>query len=139
MLWPKKSTRCPFFRSQMKKSHLSCPYFIKKTCPSSKNAVFSCPYFVKKTSILKKHATVMPIVCQKNVHYLKNTMLSCHLFLFFMKNPCFHAHIWSKKHKFCQNYTILWDKIVNRKPFLLIFHQKSLLSCPLFVRKMPIL
>ena len=67
--------------------------------------------FSKTTSIIKKKkATLMPIFCQKNVHSLKNSMFSCHLFNFFMKNPCCHALIWSKKRKFCQNYIILWDK-----------------------------
>ena len=39
-----------------------------------------------------------------------------------MKN-LLHVHIWSKKHQFCQTYTILAKK-VNRKPFFLDFHEK---------------
>ena len=56
-------------------------------------------------------------------------------FNFFMKNPCCHTHIWSKKHQFCQNYTILWDKKVNRIPVLLIFHQKVTALMPDFCQK----
>ena len=44
----------------------------------------------------------MHIFCQKNVHPLKNTVVSCHFFLiFYVKPPCFHAHIWSEKRPFC--------------------------------------
>ena len=63
----------------------------------------------------------MPIFGQKNVHSLKNTVLSCHFFQISIRNPCCHAHIWSEKCKFCHNYIILYAKKVNRMPFFPIF------------------
>ena len=91
---------------------------------------------------------------QKNVHSLKNTVLSCHLFSSFLwKTPCCQAHIWSKKRQFCQNYTIFWVQKVNRLPFfsdfdgIIIcsnahilqthrpFSKKHLLLRPYFVQK----
>ena len=68
----------------------------------------------------------------------QNTVLSCPFFSnFSWKTPCSHAHDWSKKRKFCQNYNLLWAKKVNRVPFCWIFMKKKLLSCHYFVRKCP--
>ena len=115
---------------------LSCPYFVKKIVHSLKNRLLSWPYFVKKTSILLK--TRCSYVIFSN---------------FSWKTPCCHAHIWSKKRQFCQNYTILWAKKVNRMPFFSDFSRKNycshahimstnanslkntLLSWPYFVKK----
>ena len=77
----------------------------------------------------------MPIFRQKHVHYLKSTMLSCHLFQFFHEKPLLSYPYLVKKHQFCQNYTILWDKKVNRIPVLLIFHQKITALMPDFCLK----
>ena len=85
-LWAKKVERIPL-----------CFLFSRKNINSHAHILS------KKRPFQKNHASLMLIFCQKNVHYLKNTMLSCHLFQFFMKNPCCHTHIWSKKHQFCQN------------------------------------
>ena len=67
---PKKSKGCPF------ESHFS-----------RKNINSHAHILSKKRPFQKNHASLMPIFCQKNVHYLKNTMLSCHLFQFFHEKP----------------------------------------------------
>ena len=58
-----------FFRFFMKKSMLSCPYFDNKT-----------------SIVIKRHCSNAHILL-KNVHSLKNTVLSCHFFKYVMKNP----------------------------------------------------
>ena len=75
----------------------------------------------------------MLICCQKT-SILWKTMLSCHFFWIFVKNPYCYAHIWSEKCQFCQNYIRLWSQKVNRMAFLPIFDKKSLLSFPYFVK-----
>ena len=74
----------------------------------------------------KTYTYLMPIFCQKYVHSLKNNVLSCIFFQIFMKN-LLHVHIWSKKHQFCQTYTILAKK-VNRKPFFFLIFTKKIIS-----------
>ena len=135
---PKKSIGCPFFPIFHEK--ITAAIFCQKKVHSLKNTLLLCPYFVKKTSILSKTQ------CSHVI-----------FFKFFMKNPCCHAHIWSKKRQFCQNYTILWAKKVNRMPFFSDFSRKNycshahimstnahslkntLLSWPYFVKKTSIL
>ena len=64
----------------------------------------------------------MSIFCQKNVHSLKNKVLSCHFFIFFHTNPILLCPYLVKKRIFCQNYTIFWAIKVNTwvffQPFL---------------------
>ena len=63
----------------------------------------------------------------------QNTLLSCPFFSnFSWKTPCSHADDWSKKRKFCQNYTLLWGKKVNRMPFFSDFSRKISGSCHFF-------
>ena len=93
--------------------------------------------FRNKRPLSKNQTALMLIFCQKNVHSLKNTMLSCHFFFIYMIYPCCHARIWSANCQFCQNYIKLWTKKVNRMPFFLISHKKSVLSFPFFVKKRP--
>ena len=99
--------------------------------------------FRNKRPFSKNHSALMPIFCQKYVHSLKITLLSCPYFIkktsilsksrcshvifsnFSLKTPCCHVHIWSKKRQFCQNYTILWAKKVNRMPFFSDFTRKN--------------
>ena len=57
--------------------------------------------------------------CQKNVHSLKNTMFSCHIFQFFHENPMLSSPHFVQSNVYCQ--------------------KKTLLSCPYFVKKMSIL
>ena len=59
----------------------------------------------------------MSIFCQKNVHSLKNKVLSCHFFIFFHKNPILLCPYLVKKRIFCQNYTIFWAIKVNTQVF----------------------
>ena len=115
---PKKSKGYPFVSYFHEKISTLMPIFCQKNAHSKKITLVSCPYFVKKTSIISK---------TRCSHVI--------FFNFFMKNPCCHTHIWSKKHQFCQNYTILWDKKVNRIPVLLIFHQKVTALMPDFCQK----
>ena len=89
--------------------------FCEKNIQSLTNMWLSSPYFAKKKSILSKHGA-----------------RTSFFFNFFMKNPCGHAHDWSNKRQFCQNYTLLWAKKVNRMDFFPIFHEKSLLLPPSF-------
>ena len=94
----------------------------------------------KKPSFSKKHNALIPIFYPKIVHSLKNTVLSCHFFNFFMKNHLLSCPYLVKKRQFWQNYIIGWAKKVNRMPFFfLFFTKKSQLSCPHFVKKTSIL
>ena len=66
---PKKSIWCPFF-------------------PISHGKIIAVmPIFCKKRPFFKKHAALKSRFCQKNGHSLKNTVLLCHFFKFFMTNP----------------------------------------------------
>ena len=85
----------------------------------------------------------MPIFCQENVHFRKrHTALKlkfikkrsisqkhCVLMFFFFnfltKNPCFQAHIWSKKRQLCQKYTLLWAKKVNKMSLFSDLHKSK--------------
>ena len=107
---PKESIACPF------------PDF------SCKKSMLLCPYCQKNRPFCEKHVAFMPIFCRKNVHSLKTrcTVLSCHSFqTFHQKTPCFHAQDRSKIRQFCQNYTLLWAKKVNRMPLFSEFSRKN--------------
>ena len=133
----------PFFSNFSRKSSCSHTHILSKIRLFSKN---------------KKQTALKSMFHQKNVHSLKNTVLSCHLFSSFLwKTPCCQAHIWSKKRQICQNYTIFWVQKVNRMPLFSDFHgkiicsnahilqkhrsisKKHLLLCPYFVQKTSIL
>ena len=97
----------------------------------------------------------MPICCQKNVHSLKNTMLSCPYFVkktsilskswfsdviffkFFMKNPKLSCpYLVKKKHQFSQQYTILWaKKSIGCPLFFPIFDEKITALMPILCQK----
>ena len=81
------------------------------------------------------------IFCQKNVHSLKNTLLSCpyvvkksqfskklysHIIFFLILNekPLAAIPIFGQKTSILSNYNILWGKTVNKLPFFLIFVKK---------------
>ena len=83
----------------------------------TKKSLLFRPYFVQKTSILKKHGALMPIFCRKNARSLKNTLFSFH------------------RRQFCQNYTILWAKKVNRTPLFSDFSHKIIALIPIFYQK----
>ena len=126
----------------------------------------------KKASILKKHDALMSIFCQKTVHSVKTRGSNPHIlsktahsvktrcsraifFKIFMKKPRLSFTRSVKKRQFCQNYTLLWAKKVNRMPLFSDFSRKNhcshahilsknvhslkskQLSCPYFVNISP--
>ena len=89
-----------------------------------KKSLLSCSYFIKNTSILLKHTALIPILVKKT-SILSKTRCS-HVFFFFQ---IFHKKLllsctWLvKKCQFCQNYTLFWAKKVNMMPFFPISHK----------------
>ena len=70
--------------------------------------MLSCPYFFKK-----------------NVHSLKNILLSYHFFSNFLwKIPFCRSHIWSKKCHFCKTTLYYRPKKLNRMPYFSDLHEK---------------
>ena len=92
-----------FFRFITKKSSLLC---------------------VKKRPISKKHTALKSIFCQKNVHSLKSTVLLCHFFKIFMKNPLLSRPYLVKKRQFSQKYIIIWPNKSIGCPFFRFFTKK---------------
>ena len=92
---------------------------------SRKNKCSHAHILSKKHPFSKKHTAVMPRACQINVHSLKNTVLSCNFFQFFYENSPALIPFSHKKRKFCQKYTILWVKKLDRMPFFSDFLQKK--------------
>ena len=79
------------------------PPFSKKDLPSSL-------YSLKKTSILSK------TLCSHVIFFFKLVM---------KKHPAVMPIFGQEKYRFCQNYTILWAKKVNRMAFFSDFSQKN--------------
>ena len=79
----------------------------------------------------------MLIFCRKNVHFLKNTVLSCHFFNFYMKNPLLSCLYLIKKPSILSKLLILWIKEVNRMLFffLPIFYGKITSLMPIFCQE----
>ena len=103
-----KVNRMPFlFRFFTKKSLLSCPYFYQK--------------YVYSLKTQRSHTHIS----QKNVHSLKNTVLSCAFFSNFSWKTPVVVHTIGQKRQFCQNNTLFWAKKVNRMPFFSYFSQKK--------------
>ena len=95
-----------FFFILMKKRRLSRPYLVKNRKFCQNYTIFLAkkvdrmhffpifhekisplmPIFFKNTYIPKTTAFI-PIFCQQNVHALKNTLLSCHIFKIFYETP----------------------------------------------------
>ena len=132
-----KVTRMPFlFRFFLKKSLLSCKYFIKNT-----SIIFS-----------KKHTALMPILVKKRPFSQKHNALMCFFFKFFMKNSCCRAHDQSKNVNFVKTTLYFGPKksqdalfsYFSRKSFCSYvnilskkrpFSKKKQLSSPRFVKK----
>ena len=53
---------------------------------SRKNYCFNVYILSKRLSFAKKHSALIPVICRKNLHYLKNKVFSCHFF------PIFHGN-----------------------------------------------
>ena len=109
ILWTVKSIRCSLFRLFMKKSPLQCSHFVtnlhsqKKICPQA--------YILsKKRQFFQKHCVPMWFFFFK---------------LVMKKHPAVMPIFGQEKYRFCQNYTILWAKKVNRMAFFSDFSQKN--------------
>ena len=91
---------------------------------------------------------------QKDVHCLKNTLLSCPYFVertsifsktlyshvifltFTWKTPCCHVYIWSKNRQFCQNYLYYGSKkSIGCSFFFPIFYGKITSLMPIFCQE----
>ena len=116
---PKESIRCPFI-----------PFFHEKI-----HAVISWLFFVKNRPFCEKHITLMPTICQKNVHSRQNTMLSCHFFI--LKTPCFHAQDQSKKVNSVKPTLYYCQKKWIGFPYFPNFHEKITALKPIFGQKRP--
>ena len=121
-----------FFNFFLKNPIRPCPYLVKKTSilsklhyimgpKSQKYALFFlffttkyqllCPYFVRKTSILKKtrYSYAHSLSKKRPLSQKHNAFMSS--FSFFHEKPLLSCpYLVQKKHRFCQNFTILWDK-----------------------------
>ena len=165
-----------FFKIFIKNPLLSCPYLIKNVnsikttlyyepkksiwCPffpiSHEKIIAFMPIFCKKRPFSKKHAALKSRFCHKNGHSLKNTVLLCHFFKFFMTNPLLSRPYLVKKTLILSK----WHYGIGRKrqyPFFPDLSLKSnnfhahilsekyplsknkLVSCPYVVRKTSIL
>ena len=115
---------------------------------------FLYPYFVQKTSIHKKTRYFQAHILIKNFHFLKNTMLSYHLF--HVKHLLSCPYLVKKTSNLSKLHYIMGQKL-NKIPFSQIFHETmtalmpifcqknahslkiTLLACPYFVKKLSIL
>ena len=101
-----------------------------------------------------KFTALMPILIQKDVHSLTNTLLSYPYFVVksFILSKTLYSHViffqllyekpravipyLIKKSQFCQNYIILWIKKVNKMLFFFpIFHGKNTSLMPIFCQE----
>ena len=125
-----------FFQFFTKNSLLSCPLVVKKRHSDkttllqgpkklirsssfrlfTKKSMLLSTYFVKIVHSLKKSA-LKTILSQKR-QFFQNRRVPMSFFFQICqeKTPCCHAHIWSKKRRFCQN-NILKAKQVNIMAF----------------------
>ena len=86
---------------------------------------------------LKTHFSHVHIF-SKNINSLKHTVVSYHFFQSCYEKPLAVVPIVGQKNRqFCQNYTILWAKKVNRMPFPPIFQEKTTSLMPIFCKKRP--
>ena len=116
---PKKSIVYPVFPIYHKEITALMPFFCYKNIHSLKNILFSCLYFVKITSIFSK--TPSSHVAFEN-NFMKNILLS-------------GSYLIQKKRQFCQNYTVLWSKKVNRLNIISYFHENVTSLITIFIKK----
>ena len=78
----------------------------------------------------------MHLSFQKNVHSLKNILLSYHFFFsnFLRKIPFCRAHIWSKKCHFCETTLYYRPKKLNRMPYFSDLHEKICAPMQYFIK-----
>ena len=151
-IWSKTSILSKLHYIMSQKSQYDALFF-----PISQGKIIAfMPIFCKKRPFSKKHAALKSRFCQKNGHSVKNTVLLCHFFKFFMTNPLLSTPYLVKKTLILSK----WHYDIGRKrqyPFFPDFSLKSnnfhahilsekyplskntLLSCPYFVRKTSIL
>ena len=105
------------------KTSIGCPSFFRF---HMKKSLLLCPYFVSRTSILKKQPALMSIFCQKKHRFSKKDSAFISFFSICHEIPPAVIPICNKKYcQFCQNYTILRDKMVNRMQLISYFLQKN--------------
>ena len=108
IIWAKKVNRMPFFPTSHAKITALMPIF----CQQNANS-------------LKTHFSHVHIF-SKNINSLKHTVVSYHFFQSCYEKPLAVVPIVGQKNRqFCQNYTILWAKKVNRMPFSPYFSRKN--------------
>ena len=107
-IWAKKVNRMPFFPISHEKITALMPIF----CQQNANS-------------LKTHFSHVHIF-SKNINSLKHAVVSYHFFQICYEKPLAVVPIVGQKNRqFCQNYTILWAKKVNRMPFPPYFSRKN--------------
>ena len=107
------------------RNHCSFAHISSKIVHSLKNTWLSRQYFIKKISILSKHGTLMS-------------------FFFSWIIPFYHSGDWSKKRKFCQNYTLYkkspcaykWPQIENFMEFSNSLEGQSWTDSLMFLKDM---
>ena len=90
------------------------------------------PIFERKRTFSKKHNALMPIFGQKT-SFLTKTRVIC--FKFCMKDPLLSYPYLVEKYQFCQYYSIVWPKKVNKMVFYAILHEKINARMPIFYQK----
>ena len=94
------------------------------------------PIFDSKRPFSKKHNALMHIFGQKT-SFLTKTRVIC--FKFCMKDPLLSYPYLVEKYQFCQYYSIVWPKKVNKMVFIRFFTKKSMLACSYFIKNTSIL
>ena len=74
------------------------------------------------------------VFSRKNVHFLNNTVLSFHFYQIFHEKPTAVMPILDQKSVHSIKTTLYYGQKVNSTPFFPFFTNKSLLSCPHFVK-----
>ena len=111
-----------FYGHKSQKDALFVPLFHEKI------TALMLIFYQKYVYSLKTHCSYTDI-SQKNVHSLKNTVLSCVFFFQIFHKKLLLSCTWLvKKCQFCQNYTLFWAKKVNMMSFFPISHKKKYCS-----------
>ena len=80
----------------------------------------------------KKHNAIMHIFGQKTSFLTKTRVI---YFKFCMKDPLLSYPYLVEKYQFCQFYSIVWPKKVNKMVFYPILHEKINARMPIFYQK----
>ena len=111
-----------FYGHKSQKDALFVPLFHEKI------TALMLIFYQKYVYSLKTHCSYTDI-SQKNVHSLKNTVLSCVFFFkFFIKNSCCRAHDWSKNVNSVKTTLYSWPKKSIWCPFFLYLTKKNYCS-----------